>query len=490
MLKNSYFLCIPAILALILSGCKNSTGSYTSFEYVKTPYVGNFERKNIKYEGIKRNPLIIVHGFLGASLIDIKTNQNVWGSFHASEAMKISDEKLKGITHPIGKGKKLSELKDDIIANRLLETVQINVLGTSFEEKAYKNMIDILEKAGYVSDSRPIPSDKNFYSMFLFPYDWRRDLPENAVKLGEFIEEKRKYMQIEYEKNYGIKNYDVQFDIIAHSMGGLVSRYYLQYGKQDLPNDDTLPKITWEGSKYIDRVVIVGTPNAGYLDTFLEMSRGTTLPPYPPAALGTLPTYYQMLPPPNSRSFLYSDDPNGEEIDIFEYKIWEKYNWSIADQNQDKVLQKLLPDIKNKEERHEIALDHLQKCLLRAKKFIEAMEVEASPPDDVKLYLVFGYGIKTSQTVLINRKSGNIEKVEYGTGDGKVLSVSALWDKNIIGQNSHFLKTPIDWAGIYVLRGAHMAITEQPAFADNIVFILTLEETTKQTEILKKVDEN
>ncbi len=38
------------------------------------------------------------------------------------------------------------------------------------------------------------------------------------------ILKQRKYLQKEYEKLYGIKDYDVQFDIVAHSMGGLLSR--------------------------------------------------------------------------------------------------------------------------------------------------------------------------------------------------------------------------------------------------------------------------
>ena len=54
-------------------------------------------------------------------------------------------------------------------------------------------------------------------SFFQFDYDWRRDIVESAKKLDIFIKEKKKYVQIEIEKRFGIKDYDVKFDIVAHS---------------------------------------------------------------------------------------------------------------------------------------------------------------------------------------------------------------------------------------------------------------------------------
>ena len=58
------------------------------------------------------------------------------------------------------------------------------------------------------------------------------------------------------KRGVSVKNYDVKFDIIAHSMGGVLARYYLQYGSSDLPLDGSLPEVTWEGSKYIDKMIM------------------------------------------------------------------------------------------------------------------------------------------------------------------------------------------------------------------------------------------
>lgn len=485
--KRYVLLLTSSILILIISGCMSSTGSYTSKEFVSKPYIGPISEKTLAYEGLERNPLIVVHGFRGASLIDIKTNQNIWGTFYPAEVVSISDSKMRSLMHPLGYNKKLKDLKDDVIADKLLETIKITFYGVQYEESAYDEMIEVLIKGGYVPENRPLPEGKNYPSMFLFAYDWRRDLPESAAKLSEFIKEKRTYMQKVYEEQYGVKDYNVQFDIICHSMGGLVSRYYLRYGNQDLPDDGTMPNLNWAGNVYLDRLIIVGTPNAGYMDTFLELLRGAPLQPYPLMALGTLPAYYQMLPAPNTMSFLYSDDPDGEPFDIFDPFIWEKMSWGIANPEGDKILKILLPDVSSKKERRKIALDHLSKCLNRAKQFIKAMEIQASPPKDIKLYLVYGYGIKTTKCVLINRKTGKVDSIAYGSGDGKVLASSALWDRRVETKWTPFINSPINWSGITVLRAAHMAITKEPTFEDNIIFMLTMEETEKHKKDLAKI---
>ncbi|MCP4181679.1 MAG: hypothetical protein GY756_28265 [bacterium] len=462
---------------LIINSCTTSpTGSYLSTKYASQPYISGEEENNINYEGIERNPLIIIPGFLGSSLIDAKTRENIWGTFKASESIKISDKQMRSLTYPMNISTPIRKLKDNIIADKLLENIKIKILGTEFKQDVYKDMIDILIKGGYVPENRPLPKNKHYASMFLFAYDWRKDLPENAARLGEFIKEKKKYIQKQYEKNYEIKNYNVKFDIVAHSMGGLVSRYFLRYGNQDLPKNGSMPKLNWSGSNYIDRLILIGTPNSGYMDAFIELLNGGNIPPYPAAALGTFPSYYQMLPTPNTKSIFYTDDPTGKPIDIFDPNIWNKNKWGLANPDVDKTLKIILPNIKSKNERKTIALDHLSKCLKRAKQFTQAMSIKSTPPKNVKLYLVFGYGVKTTRRVLIDRETGKIKKISYASGDSKVLALSALSDRRL-GNNSHFLDSSIKWSGIFVIRAAHLAITKDPSFADNILFMLTMEKT-------------
>ncbi|MEJ7711532.1 MAG: hypothetical protein WKF84_17125 [Pyrinomonadaceae bacterium] len=55
---------------------------------------------------------------------------------------------------------------------------------------------------------------------------------------------------------------DLRFNIIAHSMGGLVARYAAMYGDADLPRDAEDLKPTWAGAN-INKVFMFGTPNEG-----------------------------------------------------------------------------------------------------------------------------------------------------------------------------------------------------------------------------------
>ena len=355
-----------------------------------------------------------------------------------------------------------------------------------FSLNAYNGMINVLEHAGYVSEGVSNDRNKKYDNLFQYYYDWRRDNVENASNLHDFILEKRKYMQDKYAEVYGIKDFDVQFDIVAHSMGGLVARYYLRYGNQDMPEGDLLPKLDWRGGKYIDKVIIVGTPNAGYLDTVIEMTDGLKInpkaPAYPPAVIGTFPSYYQMMPLLSTKSVVYEDDYEGKPVNLFDPDIWIKLKWGIVDPNQDDILKVLLPEVKSKKERRKIAVDHLIKCLKRAKKFTDALKVVSTPEVGVTKFLYLGDAVKTSSRATVNKTTGKLKVVEYDSGDGKVLASSAIMDNREGQKWSPFFSSPINWKEIYHLKAAHMGITECYTFADDITYNLLITPTDKQRE--------
>ena len=136
---------------------------------------------------------------------------------------------------------------------------------------------------------------------------------ENAVRLGRFIEEKRseisrnataKIQRLREEatphalaeaqeiEDWLANGY--RFDIVAHSMGGLVARYYLRYGATDLPEDGSLPPVTWAGAQEVDRLILVGTPNLGSMDALKNLVLGFNpsflLPKFHPTLLATMPS--------------------------------------------------------------------------------------------------------------------------------------------------------------------------------------------------------
>lgn len=488
-MKNKLCSGLVALMVLfsLLAGCSSDSAisSYDSLNVYKRPLYSTIAQSSIAYQGVERNPVIVVHGFLGARLQHSVTQDIIWGSFKGSEIINgYSNDHLRALALPMEQGKNLNELKDRVVPIGLLENFDVRILGIKFNLDAYNRLLGILQNAGYVKDGTPLPEGKNYYSLFTFYYDWRRDLPENAAKLHEFILAKRRYLQDEYQKKYGIKDYDVQFDVIGHSMGGLLSRYYMRFGGSDLPADGTIPKITWAGSKYLDKIIIVGTPNAGYLDTFIELQNGLKIDPsapiYPPAVLGTFHTYYQMLPLNSTKSIAVKG--SSESVDIFDPEFWIKMNLGLANPTNDETLKILLPKVSSREERRAIAIDHLRKCLKRARHFTDALRMPATPPDDVSFHLFLGDAVHTSRKAAIDPMTNIATVVEYEAGDGKVLASSARFDVREGQPWTPFFQSPIKWRSIMHLSAAHMGITTSTEFADNAIFCLLEQMTVKQEQ--------
>ena len=478
--KNFYCLAVLFGFIILISGCtsfETSTGNYNSDRHYDKPIYSEIMKKSMEYEGIARNPVIFIHGFLGSKLDDIKTGRNIWGDFNAYDSLVgYSDTELRELSYPMVYGKPLDEIKDDAVSVCIMSNANVDVAGIQFIIKAYDYILKILGRDGYVLEGKPLPKDKNFYSLFVFHYDWRKDLVENTAILHKFVLEKRAYLQKKYEELYGVKEYDVQFDIGAHSMGGLLARYYLRYGDQNLPEDGSMPVFDWRGSKYIDKVVIIGTPNAGYLDTVYELlkgySPGTGVVAYPPAVTGTWATYYQMLPLLSTRSVLYEDNIDGPSVDIFDPAVWIKYRWGLANPGQDENLKIILPEVKSAEKRSKIAVDHLTKCLKRAKQFTDALKIYKAPPDDIMLILFFGDAVETRRTAMVDRKTGEVKFTGFDSGDGIVCTTSALFDLRSGQKWSPEFKSPIPWHSVVPFLSSHMGLTQGAWFADNIAYCL------------------
>jgi hypothetical protein len=120
------------------------------------------------------------------------------------------------------------------------------VIGLPLKLRAYMEILSALGVGGYRDESfglaGAIDYGDDHFTCFQFDYDWRRDNVENAQRLKQFIDDKRDYVQAEIRSRYGIEQ-EIHFDVVAHSMGGLLLRYFLRYGDADLPADGS-PSIT------------------------------------------------------------------------------------------------------------------------------------------------------------------------------------------------------------------------------------------------------
>ncbi|NKB25215.1 MAG: hypothetical protein GKR87_12725 [Kiritimatiellae bacterium] len=284
---------------------------------------------------------------------------------------------------------------------------------------------------------------------------------------------KRVYLQAEYEERLGIKNHDVKFNIVAHSMSGLITRYFLRYGNANLPNDGPLPKITWKGAKYVRQAVFLGTPNAGSalaIDNLVEGLKLPLLANYEPAILGTFPSIYELLPRP--RHGLWREEGTEDKISFYQPAIWEKMQWGLANPKQDKILRQLMPAVKSPEERYKTALDHQRKCLKRTERFHAALDKPAIPPKGVRLHLMAGDAKSTAEVVEVNPETGKMKVVRYGQGDETVLRSSALMDERVGKEWSPRLISSINWTHATFFFQDHIGLTKDPVFTDNILYLL------------------
>lgn len=450
------------ILFLLMTGCASEPPS------ANLSIIYNKAAQGI---GDDRNPVVVIPGILGSKLNSVETKIPVWGAFIYGSADADTPEGARLVALPMVDGVSLADLQDDVIATDVLDNLTVDVaLIRGVELAAYVEILKVLAAGKYrdksLGDSGSIDYGGLHYTCFQLPYDWRRDISEQAVLLHELIQDAL-IIQPDGGPN--------KVDVVAHSMGGLVLRYYLRYGPRPLPEDGSLPELTWQGAQYIENAILVGTPSAGSVLALQQLVEGIQLmslitPSYRPAVLGTMPAIYQLLPRPRHARVI--DKDTGEAINILDPKVWVDLNWGLADPEQGEILKQLLPDVDSYGERRKIALDHLEKSLRRAEQLFRALDKPVKTPKGLSISLVAGDAYATPGVLVVDGDSGELEVHETSPGDNTVTRASTLMDERVGNRYVPRLQSPIQFDSVYFLGSDHLGLTKDSLFHNHILYNL------------------
>jgi hypothetical protein len=159
----------------------------------------------------------------------------------------------------------VDDLGDGVTADKLIP--DLHIFPGLWKVDGYTKVAEVIRKRFEVTPG------KNYFD---FPYDWRRDNRVSARRLARMSHDWLK----RWREESG--NASARLILVAHSMGGLVSRYFLE---------------ALEGWKVTRSLVTFGTPYRGSLNALDTLANGLKKGPMNLSGLArTLTAIYQLLP--------------------------------------------------------------------------------------------------------------------------------------------------------------------------------------------------
>lgn len=409
-------------------------------------------------------PLVVVPGAFGSRLKDRRTGREIWPGTSA----ELLASNYRGLELDID-ADELEPLCADVEAYAVFRAG----LGRDF----YGQVLDTLQHAGGYVRCRPgVPAPDGARAFYTYCYDFRLDNVHAARGLGELIERIR--------ADHG--DPALRVDVLAHSNGGLLARYYARYGDADLPESGPFHP-TGAGCGSIRRLLLVGTPNLGTMQPVLSYLRGEEigLRNIPPEVIATCTGAPQMMPHP---AVPWLVDVGGHRIDadLYDLRTWQDFRWSLYDE---RVVERTIDRHGGGDAgRRYLAMLRLytEKHLVRGRRFAESLAVPA-PGAEPRLY-VFGADCElTLARLALESEGGRLhgrERVEdvvqpsphvdyqrlmFEPGDTVVTRSSLLGrrTRNVAAPRSEIESLPI--AHSVFLCESHQHLTGNASFQDNLL---------------------
>jgi pimeloyl-ACP methyl ester carboxylesterase len=411
-------------------------------------------------------PVVFIHGVLGSKLRDVKEGNDLWlgpvnrilFSDYAEVAYDIDPETLE----PLPSVAEAYAISDSAVGKDFYG----KIVNTLRDTGGYR-LANIGERVN--------PNQKNYY---VFHYDWRQDNVITARHFSDYIDQ----IRIDYGDP------DLKVDIVAHSMGGLITRYYIRYGGQDVIGDNDFDeKINMYGGDRVRRVILLGTPNLGSIKTLFRFITGVKIgfKSIGTETLMTMPSLYQLFPHPLN-DWILSSDGTPLDRDIYDINIWKRFQWSIF---SPEARERILNKFKNKAEgeKHLQTLGaYFEKRLERARRFVWSLTVPL--PENHPIFIVFGGACTlTPARMIVEEVDGEfmvrmspdeisqpLIGVDYDAlllepGDGSVTKASLL-GRNVLDpsvKRHKYSFFPLDHA--IFLCEKHNSLTGNVNFQDNLL---------------------
>jgi len=264
-------------------------------------------------------PVILVHGAFGSRLCNANTGAEVWPGRLSN--LLLDNYQILALPLPG------FPPMDDFTA-----LTPCGITDTVAGRDFYGAIEDTITGAGgyqLTIPGTPVTGLQRRY--YRFTYDWRQDNSRNAANLDSLVDQIR--------DDHG--NNALRVDIVAHSMGGLITRYWLRYGSADVLGGNEFP-INNIGAWKARRVILVGTPSLGSTSALQQILTGADfgINTIDPEILLSFPSAYQLMPHPIVDSVLGN---NGEPLarDIYDVDIWRALQWGPFDPRIRQNLQSL-----------------------------------------------------------------------------------------------------------------------------------------------------
>lgn len=444
------------LVLLVAIGCSRSLSS------IEQTY-----RPDARRARSRASTIVFVPGVMGVELHDSRDGRSMWGSFS-----KPGDDgsQVYEIALPFSDGSPVGELRDAIVPGGELLFAEVNLGGLSVHARGYPGVLEglfeaLIEEGTHHHRVKPISmsdSERHPDPIIGFGYDWRRSIASEAERLHETV--------VAASEDRRRRTGNPRIDIIAHSMGTQLVRWYLRYGTASVPTDGSLPELTWAGVERIERVLLVGPPNSGSAKALMEILEGAHvnpfLPSYPSAVIATFPAAYELLPRPEDHVVVWAD--TREPVDLYDVEVWETLAWGPFAPDQDEALQRLMPETASREERLAILRTHVTACLRNASAFHRALDRLAWPPDSVRIHSFVGDFRETPATLRVDRVTGAVEWDQNDVGDGTVTRTSALGLRHVdLDAVPRFFPNSVHFNG-----AEHLAMVGDPSFLNQALYLL------------------